>query len=262
MKLQSKKKVRAKTCELGGSRYRVFGSMTPENAEALRRQLNLPCVGTLDVLEIVLNQYGALNRFAEDLAACVSLEIPISLRIKEQGADDPVDKTLGLAVLEDCVRKGLADFVDIEPEDSGFVSQVKALLSGTGVKLILTRQNYRGVGSKEEVLQAAQAVEAMGPALTRVLYLAVDDVDMLHIAQAARSAKQQGMLETPFCISAIGEAGLMLRLFGERCGNDFGSYPLSRKANEGMALETLDECRKLRRIYAIDHEYDGDGDGT
>lgn len=262
MKLQSKKKVRIKACELGGSRYRIFGSIAPENAAELRRQLDLPAIDSLDVLEIVLNQYGALNRFAEDLAACGILEIPVSLRIKEQGADDPVDKRLGLAVLEACVRNGLADFVDIEPEDGGFVSQVKALLSGTGVKLILTRQNYRGVGSKEEVLQAARAVEAMGPALARVLNLAVDDVDMLHIAQAARCAKQQGLIESPFCISAIGEAGLMLRLFGERCGNDFGSYPLMRKADEGMALETLDEYRKLRRIYVIDHEYDEGGDAT
>lgn len=153
------------------------------------------------------------------------------------------------------------NFVDIEPEDMDFVSKVKQLVQGTDTKLILTRQDYRGAADADIVLQTAMEIEQMQPDLVHMLYLAVDDVDMLHIAQAAKKAKLEQKLSVPFSISAIGEAGLMVRLFSERCGNDFGSYPLVR-IGENFRFETLEEYRKLRSIYTIDQKYAEDGDAV
>ena len=252
MKLESKTKVQIKTCQFGGAAYQVIGSIAPDQAESLQKQLAYASENQMDAVEIILNDYHTPERFADDLAACGTLEIPIGLRIQERGTDCYLDRQTGYAVLEGCIKCGLADFVDIEPEDSAMIERVKALIDSAGAKLILTRQDYRGVIDVETILKAAQEVEAFEPDLVRVLYLAVDDVDMLHIAQAAKKAKLEEKIQAPCCISAIVDAGVMVRLFAERCGNDFGSYPLYRKKADDMTFETLEEYYKLREVYTID----------
>ena len=261
MKLESRKKVRVKSCEFGGSAYQIFGSVEPATRAELERLIAEGNAANIGVLEIVLNRYDSLADFSRDLKACKTTDLPISLRIKRKGTDDRVEQDTALAVLSACVQEKLADIIDVEADDQALAEQAKCIVANSDTKLLLTLQNYQGAKSVEEVLQAARDVASMDPDLLRVLVLAADDVDMLHIAQAAKQAKRQDSLELPFCISAIGEAGLMLRLFGERCGNDFGSYPLRRKAEGDFTFETMDEYKRLRAVYNIGKQSCGQESG-
>ncbi|MGN1014497.1 MAG: type I 3-dehydroquinate dehydratase [Butyricicoccus sp.] len=256
-KLQSKQKVTVKGFEFGGSKYAVCGSMEPENPAELNGWMESECLDNIDVLEIVVNRYEDMSTFCTAWSSCRAAvpDLPVIVRIKETGAAVKVEKNAGLNLLKDVIENSLADCIDIEVNDAEFVDQVKAMLKGSGIKLILTLQNYRGVIGADEVLKAAQDVEAMGADLVRTMFLSADDVDVLRIAQAARKAKEEAKLSVPFCISSIGDVGLMLRLFGERCGNDFGSYQLCRKDSGNFEFETLDEYCRLRDIYAIDDKY-------
>lgn len=234
-----------------GKGFFVFGSIEPASPEQLREQFAEAVAAGADGVEVVLNRYVPLEGLADGLKACGRAGRPVCLRVRETGEDAPPDKAAALAALAACVRDGLADVVDVEAGDAAFAGQVRALLAGTGAKLILTRLEYRGVPGADTVWQAAQAARAMGPDGVRVLYLCADDVDMLEVARAARRAAQPDGLGIPFCISTLGEAGLMLRLFGERCGNAFGSWPLCRTKENDFTLETLDEYQRLRAIYDV-----------
>ena len=120
------------------------------------------------------------------------------MRIQQQGTDEPMNLQVAFEVLQACIDKKRMNFVDIEPEDMDFVNKVKQLVQGTDTKLILTRQDYRDVADADIVLQTAMEIEQMQPDLVRVLYLAVDDVDMLHIAQAAKKAKLEQKLSVQY----------------------------------------------------------------
>lgn len=254
MKLESQKKVQVKSCQFGGKQYFVFASIAPGSKAELESQIAAACQSGIDALEIIINQYDMLPQFCSDLRQCSFGDIPISLRLQQTGAVRQIDKALALQVLTDCAQSGLADIIDLESVDSQLIDKTKQALASCDAKLMLTLQDYHGVSDTAQIITAAEVLETMGAELIRVLYLAADDVDMLHIAQAARQAKEENRLEVPFCISAIGDAGLMVRLFGERCGNDFGSYPLYRDG-DSYAFETLEEYKQLRRIYEIDDRY-------
>ena len=253
MKLESRKKVQVKSCRFGGKQYFVFASIAPNSTAELESQIAAACQSGIDALEIIINQYDMLPQFCSDLQQCSFGDILISLRLQQTGAVQKIDKTLALQVLVDCAQCGVADIIDLEPADRQLIAKAKQVLT-YDTKLMLTLQDYHGVSDTAQIIASAKALEDMGADLVRVLCLAADDVDMLHIAQAARRAKEENRLEVPFCISAIGDAGLMVRLFGERCGNDFGSYPLYRD-RDSYAFETLEEYKELRRIYEIDDRY-------
>ena len=175
-----------------------------------------------------------------------------------------MDLQVAFEVLQACIDKKRMNFVDIEPEDMDFVNKVKQLVQGTDTKLILTRQDYCGVADADIVLQTAVEIEQMQPDLVRMLYLAVDDVDMLHIAQAAKKAKLEQKLSVPFSISAIGEAGLMVRLFSERCGNRYLSCIMVKEGSQQAILKAAKEVMQYHpdivewRLDYVDHMLDID----
>ena len=90
MKLQSKVKVEVRGHQFGGGHYQILGSIAPANAAELQELLTLAKESALDALEIILNCYQAPAQFADDLAALQN-DLPISVRIQQQGTDEPMD---------------------------------------------------------------------------------------------------------------------------------------------------------------------------
>lgn len=233
--------------------YRLFASVSPGNAEALAFDIAKAAESQAAGIEIKLNYFKETDSFCGVLKThAAALEnFPVILTIEETGTDEKISDETVKEVVRACIGAGVIDVVSVETERHELVSGIKDILSGTGVKLLLTYQGYEGIDGSKQVVEKAREIQKMGTDLIRVMYMAKDDVDVIHIARAAKQIKDNRLLEVPFCISAIGEAGLMLRLYAERVGNDFGFCRLYGD-EEGNLFENLEEYEELRRLYDVE----------
>lgn len=253
MKLISKKKVEVKEIVFGGGGYIVCAGIKPVDAAGLSDSLREAEGAVFDVLEMDISDYRNPENLANDLMASMKQqsERPVILHLEFEALSGDFNKKKYIDVLTECAENQCMDIIDVETDDYDFIQVLKKIAEDTGLKLILTYRNFEGVNDENEVFRQALKLQNMGADIIRVMYLATDDVEVLKIAKAAKIAAGDGGLIVPFCISAIGEAGLMMRILGDRCGNDFGTYRLSGTV-PGNEFENLDEYRRLKTIYKVD----------
>lgn len=238
-----------KHVSFGGGNYVLAASVFPSNQKELSADIDMVCKSDCNAVEIVVNQYADKGSFPADLAALKEklTDHPLILSIAEEGTDQKIAPELTSSLLSDCAD--LVDIVSIETTDALYVQRAKEAIAAKGVKLMLSYQDMAGVADEADLLTLAKQLEEMGADLVRITPLAANDVDVIRIAKAARLASKE--IGVPCCISAIGDVGLMMRLYAERCGNDFGTCRLYGESI-GNLTENLEEYHTLRQIYDID----------
>ncbi|MGI6006422.1 MAG: type I 3-dehydroquinate dehydratase [Ruminococcus sp.] len=244
----------AKECCFEAGKYSVFASVSPKNASDLKIDLKKAAASGADGIEILVNGYEKLQNFPEDLkrSADVVKNLPVLLTIWNTGCDEKVDDETAEEMIRGCVMNQTVDIVSLEVVREDLITRIQAIVDNADVKLMLSYRDYTGIKGPEQAVETALRVQGMGADLIRLIYLAKDDVDVIHMARAARQLSESEKITAPFCISAVGEVGLILRLYGERVGNAFGCYRLEGDT-PGNLSENLEEYREIRRIYDVDH---------
>lgn len=232
----------------------MFVSVSPKNASDLSVDLKKAAASGADGIEILVNEYGKLQDFPEDLKSSADIvkKFPVLLTIWNTGCDEKVDDGAAEELIKKCVLDQTVDIVSLEVVRADLVARIQAIVDNTKVKLMLSYRDYAGIKGPGQAVETALKIQDMGADLIRLIYLAKDDVDVIHAARAARQLSKSEKTTAPFCISAVGEVGLILRLYGERVGNAFGCYRLEGDT-PGNLSENLEEYREIRRIYDVDH---------
>ena len=244
--------IRLRTTEFGTGVFRVVASILPSNAEELTIQLAEAFSSGADAVELRTRNCADLAGFAKavkELDEFDKQDKALILNIDETGSDlMHAEADLCQLTLE-VMEKGLTDAVDIpccfEKEAA---NEISAAARTAGVCLIRSARVYAGIASEQAAVEKVKEMSKEHADMIRLEYLANDDLDLIKGARAARRLKEEKLINMPFCISLLGDVGLMYRVLAERCGNDFG-YAVLKSGAEDMLLETVEQNGILREIF-------------
>jgi 3-dehydroquinate dehydratase-1 len=253
LKLQSEKKVKLRNIEFGGDRIRSVVAVIPSGEEELAGQLPVALSSGADAVEIRIVRYPETGELADALSRVPGIktrETPIILSLNEEGSDYCHTDSQRLELAEDCIREELVDAVDVESICSDrMLGQIRMMADKKGVRLILSELDFLGIASADAIEERAEEMQKKGADMIKLMYLANNDLDLVRAAEAAKQMKTKHAVKVPFCVSTLGDVGLMYRVLADRCGNDF-SYSVLKSGAEGMLLETYYQNAELRQMFA------------
>ena len=237
--LSSGKSIYYKSCVLPGS------------VREMQDDMKAAFSADADAVELCTKQYENLKELADALTECdevVNRMKPLILNLNETGSDQTHTQKERAELVCFCAGRKLADAVDIPYYDRELQELIGSDAAASELKTILSFREYGGLPSEEAIIEKMKEAGTKGADLVKGEYLANDDVDLIKGARASRKLKEEKGVSQPFCISLLGDVGLMYRVLAERCGNDFG-YAVLRSGAEGMLLETIDETCGIREMF-------------
>lgn len=261
MKLQSKVKYDIKGKIVGGDKYLTCIPIKEGSKASILEAAKKVMAYHPDIVEWRVDYFNPmmdsdysgkmLIDTLKELSAFIG-NIPLLLcfRIKEEGGYRAYPRALRLRMIEACVKTGLIDFVDIEiGSDEDYIKAVKEVCHQNDTKLILSFHNWKTV--PEDNVMMSKLVEARdkGADIPKLYLTANTYDDALRVARAAKKAKEENIVDEPFCFCAMGDTGLLTRIIGGECGSDFGYF--STNGAKGGDEEDMEYFQQLCDVFDV-----------
>lgn len=115
-------------------------------------------------------------------------------------------------LLEEVIRSGKTDLVDIEMDTAGCaIDELVALAKGNGVFVVMSRHDFEKTPQKEEIIESLRRMEKMGADIPKIATMATGPEDVITMLEATWEMKSIHATR-PFIAIAMGKAGIVSRL--------------------------------------------------
>ena len=202
----------------------------------------------LDALESLAARAELLSLAAEVRVAAGALPLILTLRAPYEGGC-----TEGLA---DAVRADLIlalmsyakpEFIDVElamslPE----LQRVREACHTAGIKLIVSSHDFKTTASQADLLSIFTQAKAMGADVAKLATYPKNFADVLRLMSVTRDAATQ--LDIPVIGVAMGELGLVSRVFATECGSALTFVAGSTASAPGQL--SLQRHRQIRSMLS------------
>lgn len=242
MKLQSNKKVIVKGKVFGGERYLYCISVRARDRRGLLETAKKAMQYNPDMIEFRIDyimpmqeaDYALENAVAtlKELSKAIgNTPLLYCFRLRREYSDFDYPASIRLKMLEACLKTGLIDFVDVgidgtEEGEAIYVDQVKSLVNASNAQLVLSQHDWSGIIDEEQLLKKMQKFQNEGAAIGKLYLAAVKTEDLVKIAKVAKKAKEENLVDIPFCFTTMNDIGLINRVFGYQYGADYGYYSI------------------------------------
>ncbi|HLV04482.1 MAG TPA: type I 3-dehydroquinate dehydratase [Actinomycetaceae bacterium] len=247
--------VRLRDVPVGEGRVKVAAPLCGTTPEELLAEADHVVAAGVDIAEWRVDHLLAASPDLPEPALGTALRdrlgaTPLLLTVRSAGEGGQVDLAddAYAGVVDQLLRAGGADAVDLELARTAVLSDLVARARETGTRVLVSGHDVTGTPSVAQLTEWLAAMAAAGADIVKAAVTAHTPRDVLALLEATVAAREA--LDVPVVTMAMGPAGLVSRL----CGEAFGSAVTFGAVDRASAPGQIDVGR-LRAVIDLVHEH-------
>jgi 3-dehydroquinate dehydratase I len=212
--------------EFGGPKPLFCIPLVAKELEQLLSQAHAAHDLRADVVEWRADSYSELTakslvEAARALRSSLEREpVLFTLRISTEGGMQQMDQDLRLACIDEVLRSGLVDLVDVELCNGPEVLQsIIKTARDRAKRVIISFHDFHGTPPNETLLEKISSMIRQGADIAKIACMPREPADVLRLLQVTLVARQS-FPSVPLCTISMASLGLLTRVAGFLYGSD------------------------------------------
>jgi len=212
--------IRVKNLDIGRGKPKVCCPVMGTTAEEVLEQVALSNDAHCDLIELRIDSFEC----ADDLAKVKSLlrkikrtadkPVIFTFRRQEEGGKKAVTKEYYMELLTMVADAGLADLIDVEASAIEGNCRFIEELQDTGAYVIMSKHDFDGTPSAEEIKETYIRMNEMGADIAKVSYMPNSKSDVVNLIIATLDVTSDRSF-CPVIAISMGKLGMITRVIGE-----------------------------------------------
>ena len=231
--------IKVKNLQIGSGRPKVCCPVMGMTAEEVLEQTALSNTAECDLIELRIDAF----EHADDIAKVKSLlrkikrsaEKPVifTFRRKEEGGKKQISTEYYRELLNMVADSALADFIDVEASAIGDDRAFIEGLQDTGAYVIMSKHDFDGTPSAEEIKDIYIGMNEMGADIAKVSYMPNSKSDVVNLITATLDVTADRSF-CPVIAISMGKLGMITRVIGEFLNSAVTFAALSKESAPGQ----------------------------
>lgn len=250
MRLQASHPLVVRGQVLGGPLPLVCIPLVGKNREVIAQEGRNISVIRPDIVELRIDAWDFVEDVEQSVAmissirdAAGALPIILTCRGHWEGGFKEVSDEAKFRIYERAVERGLVDFIDVElAYGEQKIGEVRRLLSGTSVFLIVSSHDFKKTAAEEELRRVLTDQIRAGADVAKLAVMPQREEDVLTLLSATLAVRRAHP-GVPLITMSMGGLGAVSRVVGGHYGSDLTFAVGSQASAPGqIPVDTLRQC--------------------
>ncbi len=179
-------------------------------------------------------------------------EMPVlfTFRTKNEGGEKTIESTQYLTLLQEAIRTGMVDLVDVEVYSNEKVSkEIIKFAHEHCVKVVASNHDFEGTPSKEEIIHRLCYMQELHADILKIAVMPKSRQDVLTLLAATEEMERKAA-NSPLVTMSMGGLGMISRCSGEIFGSSI-TFGAAEKASAPGQLEASELKKILDTIHKV-----------